>query len=92
MEPVNQKVKEAVQTILNELNGGRGNGIVNAISETVQCEHRTLQQLFWSHMLKAQILYADARHDGRNEKAVEFAALVKRLAEQENVDMGFPYI
>ena len=89
---MNTKVKEAIQTILDELNGGNQREIAIAILDTVRSEHRTLQQAFWSTMLKAQMGYADSRHDLRNEDAVRLAGLVKQLAINNNMDMGLRYI
>ena len=89
---MNNKVKEAVQTILNELNGGNRQDIALTIVDTVRSDHRTLQQLFWGAMLMAQIAYADSRHDLRNEDAVELATEVKKLAVKLNMDMGLRYI
>lgn len=89
---MNQKVKDAVQVILNELNGGDRKDIALTIVDTVRNDHRTLQQLFWSKMLQAQIMYADSRHDLRNEAAVEWAKTVKETAIKHNLDMGMPYI
>ena len=91
-DTMNQKVKEAVQTILNELNGGNRKDIAATILDTVRSDHRTLQQLFWSVMLLAQIGYADSRYDLRNEASVNWAKKVKEVATRLNFDMGFPYI
>ena len=89
---MNDKVKEAIQTIMNELNDGNRKEIANTILDTVRADHRTLQQLFWSAMLLAQIGYADSRHDLRNEDAVELARLVRDLAKEHNMDFGLRYI
>jgi hypothetical protein len=89
---LNQAVVAAIQTILNEGNGGNRHEIADAILEAVRCDHRTLQQNFWSVILQAQIKYADQGFDGRNAAAVEFAKAVKELAIKMNMDMGFPYI
>lgn len=89
---MNDKVKAAVQTILDELNGGNQREIAIAILDTVRSDHRTLQQAFWSTMLKAQMSYADSRHDLRNEDAVRLAEEVKKLAVSLNMDMGLRYI
>jgi hypothetical protein len=43
-------------------------------------------------MLKAQMGYAESRHDLRNEDAVNLAKLVKQLAIDNNMDMGLRYI
>ena len=40
---MNIKVKAAVQTILNELNGGNRKDIATTILDTVRSDHRTLQ-------------------------------------------------
>ena len=89
---MNAKVKAAVQTILDEANGGNQKDIALAIVDTVRSDHRTLQESFWSAMLLAQIMYADSRHDLRNEAAVKLAGLVKQLAIDNNMDMGLPRI
>jgi hypothetical protein len=89
---MNTKVKDAIQVILNELNGGNRKEIAATILDTVRSEHRTLQQLFWSAILVAQIGYAESRYDGRNEVAVTWAKKVKEVAIRLCFDMGFPYI
>jgi hypothetical protein len=89
---INEKVVDAIKIILNELNGGNRKDIAMSILVAVTSDHRTLQQSFWSAMLLAQMGYADARNDLRNEQAVLLAKLVKDLAEKNNMDMGLPYI
>lgn len=89
---MNKKVQEAVETILRELNGGNRSEIATTILFTVRQDHRTLQQLFWNVMLKAQIGYADSQYDPRNEAAVKLAGIVKEAATKANMDMGLPYI
>jgi len=96
------KVKEAVQTILNELNGGNQRKIAETICETVLSDHRTLQECFWSAMLQAQIKFGDLTmdaqerggwgYDARNEAAVKLAVKIKEIAIQNNFDHGLPYI
>lgn len=89
---MNNKVKEAIQTIMNELNGGNRKEIAATILDTVRADHRTLQQLFWSTMLLVQIGYANSQYDLRNEDAVLLAGLMKELAEKHNMDYGLRYI
>ncbi|CAM6053497.1 unnamed protein product [Sphagnum tenellum] len=91
-EKMNQKVKEAIQTILNEVNGGNTKDVAASIYEAISQDHRTLQQQFWSAMLFAQMRYASNPHDMRNEYAVKLAKLVKQLAIDNNLDYGLPYI
>ena len=91
-EENNQKVKEAVQTLLNCVNGGDAREIANIIWETVSRDHRTLQEGFWSSMLLAQIKYADNPSDLRNEAAVKLAQKVKEMAKENNFDYGLPFI
>ena len=91
-EENNQKVKEAVQTLLNCVNGGDAREIANIIWETVSRDHRTLQEGFWSAMLLAQIKYADNPSDLRNEAAVKLAQKVKEMAKENNFDYGLPFI
>lgn len=91
-EENNQKVKEAVQTLLNCVNGGDHRDIGKIIWETVSLDHRTLQQGFWSAILLAQIQYANNPSDLRNYMAVDFAKKVKNLAKDNNYDYGFPLI
>lgn len=88
---MNNEVRQAIRTIINELNGGNSTDIANTILDTVLSDHRTLQQLFWGAMLKAQIGYAEARHDLRNEDAVALAKLVKETVEKNNIG-GLRYI
>src|ERR1035441_8564240 len=89
------RVKEAIQVLLDELNDismTSRKQVTQAIVKTVTREHRTLQQAFWSALLLAQIEYANASYDPRNEAAVELAERVKEMAEKHNFDMGLPYI
>jgi hypothetical protein len=89
---MNAKIKEAIETISRELNGGNHKDIALTIVDTVRADHRTLQEYFWSVMLLAQIMYADSRYDLRNEAAVKLAGLVKQLAIDNDMDMGLPRI
>ena len=93
---MNQKVKDAVQVILNELNNISSQGrkdVALTIVDTVRSDHRTLQQSFWNALLVAQLLYADSRYDARNEAAVGWAKEVKALATKHNLDIGcLPFI
>lgn len=89
------QVKDAVNMILRELNGGNRKVIADAIVDTVSHDHRTLQQAFWSAMMLAQIKYVkihENAHDLRNEDAVRLARTVKEAAEKLNLDYGLPYI
>jgi hypothetical protein len=93
MSQTNQKVVDAVNTILRELNGGNKNEIVASIFETLSVEHRTIQQLFWGVMLKVQIsYYANIPFDQRNEASVKLAKLVREVAIKNNLDTGLPYV
>ena len=87
-----QKVKDAINTIVDELNGGNCGVIADVINEALHRQHRTLQQKFWSAILLAQIDYASHDHDLRNEAAVNWAKAVKELAREKNTDMGLPLI
>jgi hypothetical protein len=89
---VNQKVVDAVNVILDELNGGNRRDIADSIFSAVSHEHRTIQQLFWGAILRAQIAYAAQPSDQRNESAVELAKAVKEVAIQRNWDSGLPYV
>lgn len=91
-EENDQKVKEAVQTLLCCVNGGDPRDIAKIIWDNVSRDHRTLQQGFWSAMLLAQIQYADNPSDLRNEAAVKLAQKVKELAKENNFDYGLPFI
>jgi len=88
----NQKVVDALKVILSEMNGGDKKEIAASISEVIRCEHRTIQQNFWGVMLKVQMAYAENPFDLRNEASVELAKLVKKVAAENNMDMGLPYI
>jgi hypothetical protein len=88
----NERVKEAVKVLMSELNGGNANLIGATIHEVVSQDHRTLQQRFWSAMLKAQILYAENRFDPRNETSVRLAEAVKEVAVYHGWDSGLPYV
>jgi UDP-N-acetyl-D-mannosaminuronate dehydrogenase len=92
---MNQKVQDAIQTILNEVGAisrQHQQEIVDTIHQTVSQEHRTLQQAFWSKMLLAQIKYAGNSSDLRNEAAVKLAKAVKETATGLNFDYGLPFI
>lgn len=94
VEP-NEKVVAAMKTILNEGNAmgeDRSRAVIAAIYDTVSREHRTLQQKFWSNMLRAQIAYADNQYDLRNEQSVKLANAVKKTATDLNLDMGLAHI
>ena len=84
------KVRDAVGVILDELNGGNQRHVAAAILETVEHEHRTLQQAFWSAMLLAQMNYADNSFDLRNECAVKLAKAVDETAKRLGYDLGLP--
>jgi hypothetical protein len=86
------KIQDAIQVILDSVNGGNQENIAQEIFDVIRYDHRTLQQAFWSTMLKAQIKYADCDHDLRNESAVKLAGLVKETAIKNNLDMGLPRI
>lgn len=89
----NPKVVEAVKRILQEVNAlGRGDEVAAAIYETVARDHRTIQQSFWSAVLKAQMEYASEGFDPRNEAAVKLANRVKETAKANNFDFGLPLI
>ena len=91
----NEKVTNAVQVILNELNNistSARNEVADTILETVSRDHRTLQESFWDAILKAQMRYADSPHDPRNEYAVKLAKVVKQAAIDNNLDYGLPCI
>jgi hypothetical protein len=91
----NQKVKDAIQALLQELNSMSSSdrkAAVDTIHYTITHEHRTLQQAFWSALLLAQIKYADNSHDMRNECAVKLAKAVKDAATAINLDYGLPFI
>jgi hypothetical protein len=85
-------VQAAVKTILNAANGGNQNDLAEVIWDTVSREHRTIQQCFWSIMLKTQMKYADNQSDLRNEASVKLAGLVKETATKANMDYGLPLI
>lgn len=87
-----QAVIEATNVILRALNGGNRKEIGQLIATTVKSDHRTIQQSFWSAMLTAQIEYANAPSDVRNEQSVKLAKLVKQLASDNNMDMGLMYV
>lgn len=87
------RVKAAIQVLLDELNNISSQGrkhVTDVILETVTREHRKLQQSFWSALLLAQIEYANASHDLRNDAAVKLAQAIKEMAEKKNFDMGLP--
>ncbi len=92
MPEINPTVAVAIQTILNELNGGNRNRIVESIYQAVSHDHRTIQQLFWSAMLMAQIKYASNSYDARNEQSVILANMVRELAMSNDMDMGLMYL
>ena len=88
-----EAVRQAIRTILNELNGGNRRDVSEAISDTVRKEHRTLQASWWSAILLAQCAYADAPFDLRNEQPVRFAKEVRELARKHGYDFGgFLYV
>lgn len=87
-----QKVKDAIEVITSELNGGNRKDVGAAIYGAIATTHRTLQQDFWSALLYAQILYAENPSDLRNAEAVAVAKAVKALAEKNNWDLGLPRI
>lgn len=96
---INPKVKDAVSVILAELNTMSSSSkadIAHTIFDTVARDHRTLQQAFWSAIMKAQISYADSytefQPDLRNEAAVKLAKAVKATAIENNLDYGLPNI
>jgi hypothetical protein len=92
---INPTVKAAIKAILNETNAmgsDRQADVAFTICETVKGDHNTLQQCFWSALLKAQMQYADARHDLRNEDAVNLAKAVKDTAVSLNFDYGLRFI
>ena len=85
---INPAVEAAVKALLNETNAmgsDRQADVAFTICETVKGDHRTLQQAFWSVLLKAQILYANAHHDGRNEDAIKLARGVKNADARWNL-------
>jgi hypothetical protein len=82
----------AIGIIMDALNGGSVCEVSGAILDRILTEHRTLQECFWSAMLLAQIRYADAYYDARNEDAVRLAGLVKDLARAHNFDMGLRFL
>lgn len=91
--PRNEKVYNAVQTILNELNGGNRVSIAGTIYDAVTSDHRTLQQSFWSVIIMAFCAYAKNSFDLRNEESVRFAEQTRVIAAERNFDIaGFPYI
>ena len=92
---MNEAVVAAIKTLMNELNvmgSSHHQQVIDSIYDTVSREHRTLQQAFWSAMLKVQIKYADNAYDLRNEYAVNLANAVKQVAVEHNFDMGLPHI
>ena len=89
---MNENVKQAVKIILDELNGGNRKEIAETIFDTVRRDHRTLQQLFWSSILLAQIQYSKVQYDARNQQSVALAVAVEALANERNWDMGLQYI
>lgn len=88
----NDEVIQAIQVITSAVNRIGRTDVDKSISEALRREHRTLQQGFWNAILKAQIAYADAGYDLRNEQAVKLAGAVKALAIENNWDMGLPLI
>lgn len=87
-----QKIKDAIEVITNELNGGNRKDVSAAICGALATTHRTLQQDFWSTILLAQCAYALETYDLRNAEAVKMANAVKELAVKNNWDMGLPRI
>ena len=87
-----QRIKDAIEVLVTELNGGNRRDIGEDIYAALAVTHRTLQQDFWSAMLMAQISYAENASDMRNAEAVRMAKAVKELAEKNNWDLGLPRI
>lgn len=78
-----QDVRQAVQTILNSLNGGNQADLAAVVLDTVRRDHRTLQQSFVSLFMQVLVGYADAPNDLRNQEAVRFAGEVKKVATEK---------
>jgi ribosome modulation factor len=87
-----QRIKDAIEAITNELNGGNRRDVAEAILDAILRTHRTLQQDFWSAILYAQMGYAGFDHDMRNAEAVKMAKAVTELAQKNNWDLGLPRI
>lgn len=63
-----------------------------AVAAVIEELHRTSQQHFWHVVLQAQIEYATATFDLRNEVSVQLANKVKEVAKANNWDLGLPRI
>ena len=69
----------AVETIMDELNGGNPQDVARVMLGQITKSHRFLQGEFWSSMLKVIKQYGELEHfDPRNEFAVK---MCKRMAE-----------
>jgi hypothetical protein len=96
-QDLKNEITEAIQTILNAVNGGNQKEVAETICTTIERDHRTLQQGFWSVMMQAQILYGHDAVDGvgfdeRNKASVILAIAVHAAAREKNLDMGLPRI
>lgn len=82
----NEKVAEAIKTILNEVNTLGGNTVAETIAATLINEHRTLQQNFMREFSKALAIYSGSTglpgagaYDMRNQASIDFATKVKEM-------------
>jgi hypothetical protein len=89
-----QVVSEAINTIVNNLNAFGGAEVIEkAITDTLNNEHRTLQQNFFRHVIKPVVsMYAENHEsnnfDLRNQASCECASEMKKVMD----DHGLPYV
>ncbi|MCP4088220.1 MAG: hypothetical protein GY746_00290 [Gammaproteobacteria bacterium] len=78
------EIAESINSIFNNINYfGNEKLVVKAINDSIERQHRTLQQDFWRAMFQVIEQYGQSEYfDGRNEQAVQAC---KNIAEHHKV-------
>lgn len=87
-----ETAKEAIDVIMNAVNiMGSDEKVAKGIIESLQTNHRTLQQNFWRVMMQVIKEYSEFRTDMRNEGAVELCKYIKEQVETNHKEY-LPYV
>ncbi len=75
---VAEEIAESINSIFTNINYfGNEKLVVKAINDSIQRQHRTLQQDFWRAMFQVVERYGRTTyHDGRNEQSVRLCATI----------------